>query len=88
VSRVVASKTGEGAGAGGVRWTRSDDYNVYVFATNDYARAGSDSKRDTGAAGACMWYAEPIPYHAISCLRDGVWALGFLDRGANWRVEK
>src|SRR5205085_5895109 len=39
VSRVVASKTGEGAAFATFDAHRSDDYNVYIFATSDYGES-------------------------------------------------
>ncbi len=89
VSRVVASKTGEGAALLAFDGHRSDDYNVYVFATNDYGESWKAIRNGIPDSAGSVHVVREHPRSAnllFAGTEFGLWISW--DRGANWTALK
>src|SRR5215470_9100939 len=89
VSRVVASKTGEGAAFATFDGHRSDDYGVYVFATTDYGETWKSTCNGIpNSAGTIHVIREhPRNTHLLFAGTEfGLWVSW--DRGGNWTPLK
>jgi len=89
VSRVVASKTGEGAALVAFDGHRSDDYNVYVFATNDYGESWKAIRNGIPDSAGSVHVVREHPRTTnllFAGTEFGLWVSW--DRGANWTALK
>jgi photosystem II stability/assembly factor-like uncharacterized protein len=89
VSRVVASKAGEGAAFATFDGHRSDDYGVYIFATNDYGESWKAIRNGIpDSAGSVHVIREHSRNQNLlfAGLEFGLWVSW--DRGANWTALK
>jgi photosystem II stability/assembly factor-like uncharacterized protein len=89
VSRVVASKTGEGAALVAFDGHRSNDYNVYVFATNDYGESWKAIRNGIPDSAGSVHVVREHPRSTnllFAGTEFGLWASW--DRGANWTALK
>jgi photosystem II stability/assembly factor-like uncharacterized protein len=85
VSRVVASKTGEGAALLAFDGHRGDDYNVYLFATNDYGESWKAIRNGIPDTAGSVHVVREHPRSTnllFAGTEFGLWASW--DRGANW----
>ncbi len=89
VSRVVASKTGEGAALVTFDGHRGDDYNVYIFATNDYGESWKAIRNGIPDAAGTVHVVREHPRNTnllFAGTEFGLWVSW--DRGANWTALK
>jgi photosystem II stability/assembly factor-like uncharacterized protein len=89
VSRVVASKTGEGAALAAFDGHRSDDYNVYIFATNDYGESWKAIRNGIPESAGSVHVVREHPRSTnllFAGMEFGLWVSW--DRGANWTALK
>ena len=89
VSRVVASKAGEGAAFVTFDGHRSDDYGVYIFVTNDYGESWKAIRSGMpDSAGTVHVIREHPRNHNLlfAGTEFGLWVSW--DRGANWTALK
>ncbi len=89
VSRVVASKTGEGAALVAFDGHRGDDYNVYLFATNDYGENWKAIRNGIPDSAGSVHVVREHPRNTnllFAGTEFGLWASW--DRGANWTALK
>ena len=89
VSRVVASKAGEGAAFATFDGHRSEDYGVYIFATNDYGETWKPIHSGIpDSAGTVHVIREHPRNHNLlfAGTEFGLWVSW--DRGANWTALK
>ena len=89
VSRVVASKTGEGAALLTFDGHRLNDYNVYVFATNDYGESWKAIRNGIPDSAGSVHVVREHPRSAnllFAGTEFGLWISW--DRGANWTALK
>ncbi len=85
VSRVVASRASEGAAFVTFDGHRSDDYGIYIFATNDYGESWKAIRNGIpDSAGSVHVIREHPRNHNLlfAGTEFGLWVS--LDRGANW----
>jgi photosystem II stability/assembly factor-like uncharacterized protein len=85
VSRVVASKTGEGAGFVTFDGHRGDDYNIYVFATNDYGESWKAIRSGIPDTAGSVHVVREHPRNTnllFAGTEFGLWVSW--DRGASW----
>ncbi|PYT97068.1 MAG: hypothetical protein DMG38_21440 [Acidobacteria bacterium] len=89
VSRVVASKTGEGAAFATFDAHRSDDYNVYIFATSDYGESWKAIRNGIPDSAGTVHVIREHPRNTnllFAGTEFGLWVSW--DRGANWTAFK
>jgi photosystem II stability/assembly factor-like uncharacterized protein len=89
VSRVVASKTGEGAAFATFDGHRSDDYNVYIFATTDYGESWKAIRNGIPDSAGTVHVIREHPRNTnllFAGTEFGLWVSW--DRGANWTALK
>jgi len=89
VSRVVASKTGEGAAFVTFDGHRSDDYGVYIFATTDYGDSWKAVRNGIPDSAGSVHVIREHPRNTnllFAGTEFGLWVSW--DRGANWTVFK
>jgi photosystem II stability/assembly factor-like uncharacterized protein len=89
VSRVVASKTGEGAALVAFDGHRSDDYAVYVFSTNDYGENWKAIRNGIPDSAGSVHVVREHPRNTnllFAGTEFGLWVSW--DRGANWTALK
>jgi len=89
VSRVVASKIGDGAALLGFDGHRGDDNNVYVFATNDYGESWKAIRNGIPDSAGSVHVVREHPRNTNLLLAGtefGLWVSW--DRGANWTALK
>jgi photosystem II stability/assembly factor-like uncharacterized protein len=89
VSRVMASKTGEGAAFVTFDGHRSDDYGVYIFATTDYGESWKAIRNGIPDSAGSVHVVREHPRNAnllFAGTEFGLWASW--DRGANWTALK
>jgi photosystem II stability/assembly factor-like uncharacterized protein len=85
VSRVVASKTGEGAALVTFDGHRGDDYNIYIFATNDYGESWKAIRNGIPDSAGSVHVVREHPRSTnllFAGTEFGLWVSW--DRGANW----
>jgi photosystem II stability/assembly factor-like uncharacterized protein len=85
VSRVVASKTGEGAALVTFDGHRGDDYNIYIFATNDYGENWKAIRNGIPDSAGSVHVVREHPRNTnllFAGTEFGLWVSW--DRGANW----
>jgi photosystem II stability/assembly factor-like uncharacterized protein len=84
-SRVVASKTGEGAAFVAFDGHRGDDYNIYIFATNDYGESWKAIRSGIPDAAGSVHVVREHPRNTnllFAGTEFGLWVSW--DRGASW----
>jgi photosystem II stability/assembly factor-like uncharacterized protein len=89
VSRVVASRAGEGAALVTFDGHRSDDYNVYVFATSDYGESWKAIRNGIPESAGSVHVVREHPRTTNLLFLGtefGLWVSW--DRGANWTPLK
>ncbi|OLC93524.1 MAG: hypothetical protein AUH86_16515 [Acidobacteria bacterium 13_1_40CM_4_58_4] len=89
VSRVVASKTGEGAALVTFDGHRSDDYNVYIFSTTDYGETWKAIRNGIPDSAGSVHVVREHPRNTnllFAGTEFGLWVSR--DRGANWTALK
>ncbi|HVH69605.1 MAG TPA: hypothetical protein VNB49_00650, partial [Candidatus Dormibacteraeota bacterium] len=89
VSRVVASKTGEGAAFATFDGHRSDDYGIYIFATTDYGETWKSIRNGIPDSAGTMHVIREHPRNTnllFAGTEFGLWVSW--DRGANWTALK
>jgi len=89
VSRVVASKYGEGNAYVTFDGHRNDDYNVYIFATTDYGETWKAIRNGIPDAAGTVHVVREHPRNAnllFAGTEFGLWVSW--DRGANWTALK
>ena len=89
VSRIVASKTGEGAAFVTFDGHRSDDYNVYIFATSDYGETWKAIRTGIPDSAGSVHVVREHPRNTnllFAGTEFGLWVSW--DRGANWTALK
>ena len=89
VSRVVASKYGEGSAYVTFDGHRSDDYNIYLFATNDYGETWKSIRNGIPDTAGTLHVVREHPRNAnllFAGTEFGLWVSW--DRGANWTSLK
>jgi hypothetical protein len=89
VSRVVASKAGEGAAFATFDGHRSDDYGIYIFATNDYGESWKAIRNGIPDSAGSVHVVREHPRNQnllFAGLEFGLWVSW--DRGANWTALK
>jgi photosystem II stability/assembly factor-like uncharacterized protein len=89
VSRVVASKAGEGAAFATFDGHRSDDYGVYIFVTNDYGESWKAIRNGIPDSAGSVHVVREHPRNQnllFAGLEFGLWVSW--DRGANWTALK
>jgi hypothetical protein len=85
VSRVVASKTGDGGAFVTFDGHRGDDYNVYIFATNDYGESWKAIHNGIPDSAGSVHVVREHPRNTnllFAGTEFGLWASW--DRGTNW----
>jgi photosystem II stability/assembly factor-like uncharacterized protein len=85
VSRVVASKTGEGAALVTFDGHRGDDYNIYIFATSDYGESWKAIRNGLPDSAGSVHVVREHPRSTnllFAGTEFGLWVSW--DRGANW----
>jgi len=85
VSRVVASKTGEGAAFATFDGHRSDDYNIYLFSTTDYGETWKAIRNGIPDSAGSVHVIREHPRNTnllFAGTEFGLWVSW--DRGANW----
>jgi photosystem II stability/assembly factor-like uncharacterized protein len=89
VSRVVASRTGEGAAFVTFDGHRGDDYNIYIFATSDYGESWKATRNGIPDSAGSVHVVREHPRSTNLLLAGtefGLWVSW--DRGANWTALK
>ena len=89
VSRVVASKTGEGAAFVAFDGHRSDDYAVYLFATSDYGETWKSSCNGIPDSAGTVHVIREHPRNTnllFAGTEFGLWVSW--DRGGTWTALK
>jgi photosystem II stability/assembly factor-like uncharacterized protein len=89
VSRVVASKAGEGAAFVTFDGHRNDDYGIYIFATNDYGESWKPIRNGIPDSAGSVHVVREHPRNQnllFAGLEFGLWVSW--DRGANWTALK
>jgi photosystem II stability/assembly factor-like uncharacterized protein len=89
VSRLVASKTGEGAALLAFDGHRGDDYHVYIFATNDYGESWKAIRNGIPDSAGTVHVVREHPRNTsllFAGTEFGLWVSW--DRGANWTALK
>ena len=89
VSRVVASKTGEGAAFVAFDGHRSDDYGVYLFATSDYGETWKSSCNGIPDSAGTVHVIREHPRNTnllFAGTEFGLWVSW--DRGGTWTALK
>jgi photosystem II stability/assembly factor-like uncharacterized protein len=89
VSRVVASKTGEGAAFVTFDGHRGDDYNIYIFATSDYGESWKAIRNGIPESAGSVHVVREHPRSTnllFAGTEFGLWVSW--DRGANWSALK
>jgi photosystem II stability/assembly factor-like uncharacterized protein len=89
VSRVVASKTAEGAAFATFDGHRNDDYNVYIFATTDYGENWRAIRNGIPDSAGTVHVIREHPRNnnlLFAGTEFGLWVSW--DRGANWTALK
>ena len=89
VSRVVASKYGEGSAYVTFDGHRNDDYNIYLFATNDYGETWKSIRNGIPDTAGTLHVVREHPRNAnllFAGTEFGLWVSW--DRGANWTSLK
>jgi photosystem II stability/assembly factor-like uncharacterized protein len=89
VSRVVASRTGEGAAFVTFDGHRSDDYNIYIFATSDYGESWKAIRTGIPDSAGSVHVIREHPRNTnllFAGTEFGLWVSW--DRGANWMALK
>src|SRR5690242_8908189 len=89
VSRVVASKTAEGAAFATFDGHRADDYNVYIFATTDYGETWKSIRNGIPDSAGTVHVLREHPRNTnllFAGAEFGLWISW--DRGANWTTLK
>jgi photosystem II stability/assembly factor-like uncharacterized protein len=89
VSRVVASKTGEGAAFATFDGHRGDDYGVYIFATTDYGENWKAIRNGIPDSAGSVHVIREHPRNTnllFAGTEFGLWVSW--DRGANWTALK
>jgi len=89
VSRVVASKTAEGAAFATFDGHRNDDYNVYIFATTDYGETWKVIRNGIRDSAGSVHVIREHPRNTnllFAGTEFGLWVSW--DRGANWNALK
>src|SRR6266478_6571807 len=85
VSRVVASKAGEGAAFVTFDGHRNDDYGIYIFVTNDYGESWKAIRNGIPDSAGSVHVMREHPRNQnllFAGLEFGLWVSW--DRGANW----
>src|SRR5436309_1622334 len=88
-SRVVAWKTGDGVAFVTFDGHRGDDYNVYIFATNDYGESWKAIRNGIPDSAGSVHVMREHPRNTnllFAGAEFGLWASW--DRGANWMALK
>ncbi|MCU1239611.1 MAG: glycosyl hydrolase, repeat [Candidatus Acidoferrum typicum] len=89
ISRVVASKAGEGAALATFDGHRDDDYGIYIFATNDYGETWKAIRNGIPDSAGSVHVVREHPRNQnllFAGLEFGLWVSW--DRGANWTALK
>jgi photosystem II stability/assembly factor-like uncharacterized protein len=89
VSRVVASKAGEGAAFVTFDGHRTDDYGIYIFMTNDYGESWKAIRNGIPDSAGSVHVVREHPRNQnllFAGLEFGLWVSW--DRGANWTALK
>src|SRR5579863_9716726 len=89
VSRVVASKYGEGGAYVTFDGHRSDDYAIYIFATSDYGETWKSIRNGIPDSAGTVHVVREHPRNAnllFTGTEFGLWISW--DRGANWTAFK
>src|SRR6266404_2002209 len=89
VSRVVASKAGEGAAFVTFDGHRNDDYGIHIFATNDYGESWKAIRNGIPDSAGSVHVMREHPRNQnllFAGLEFGLWVSW--DRGANWTALK
>jgi len=89
VSRVVASKTAEGAAFATFDGHRADDYNVYIFATTDFGESWKSIRNGIPDSAGTVHVIREHPRNPnllFAGTEFGLWISW--DRGANWTALK
>src|SRR6202171_2165450 len=89
VSRVVASKSGEGAAFVTFDGHRNDDYGIYIFVTNDYGESWKAIRNGIPDSAGSVHVVREHPRNQnllFVGLEFGLWVSW--DRGANWTALK
>ena len=89
VSRVVASKTSEGAALVTFDGHRGDDYSVYIFATSDYGESWKAIRNGIPDSAGSVHVVREHPRSTnllFAGTEFGLWVSW--DRGANWAAVK
>ena len=89
VSRVLASKYAEGTAYATFDGHRSDDYNVYIFATSDYGESWKAIRNGIPESAGSVHVVREHPRSAnllFAGTEFGLWVSW--DRGANWTALK
>ncbi len=89
VSRVVASKAGEGAAFATFDGHRNDDYGIYIFVTNDYGETWKSIRSGIPDSAGSVHVVREHPRNQnllFAGLEFGLWVSW--DRGANWTALK
>jgi photosystem II stability/assembly factor-like uncharacterized protein len=89
VSRVVASKTAEGAAFVTFDGHRSNDYNVYIFSTSDYGESWKAIRNGIPDSAGTVHVLREHPRNTnllFAGTEFGLWVSW--DRGANWTALK
>jgi photosystem II stability/assembly factor-like uncharacterized protein len=89
VSRVVASKIGEGAALVTFDGHRTDDYNIYIFATTDYGESWKPIRNGIPDSAGSVHVVREHPRNTnllFAGMEFGLWVSW--DRGANWTALK
>jgi photosystem II stability/assembly factor-like uncharacterized protein len=89
VSRVVASKTAEGAAFATFDGHRADDYNIYIFATTDFGETWKSIRNGIPDSAGSVHVLREHPRNTsllFAGTEFGLWVSW--DRGANWTALK
>jgi hypothetical protein len=89
VSRVTASKSGEGAAYATFDGHRGDDYSIYIFATTDYGESWKAIHNGIPDSAGSVHVIREHPRNQnllFAGLEFGLWASW--DRGASWTALK
>jgi photosystem II stability/assembly factor-like uncharacterized protein len=89
VSRVVASRTGEGTALVTFDGHRSDDNNIYIFATSDYGESWKAIRNGIPDSAGSVHVVREHPRNTnllFAGTEFGLWVSW--DRGANWTALK
>jgi photosystem II stability/assembly factor-like uncharacterized protein len=89
VSRVVASKSGEGIAYATFDGHRGDDYSIYIFATSDYGESWKAIRNGIPDSAGSVHVIREHPRNQnllFAGLEFGLWVSW--DRGGNWAALK